>query len=42
LMWGHERQVHTCMHTRDPDGIRTLHTAHVRTHGIATVSEEVR
>ena len=25
------------MHTRDPDGIRTVHTAHVRTHGIATV-----
>ena len=42
LMWGHERQVHTCMHTRDPDGIRTLHTAHVRTHGIATVSPRDR
>ena len=25
------------MHTRDPDGIRTVHTAHVRTHGIAIV-----
>ena len=24
-------QVHTCMHTRDPDGIQTVHTVHTAT-----------
>jgi hypothetical protein len=29
---------HMRMHTRDPDGIRTVHTAHVRTHDSAIVT----
>ena len=30
------------MHTRDPDGIRTVHKAHVRTHDIAIVTTSAR